>query len=156
MSFQVLALDPKPFVPLFGLSDADLCERNVVRMTVDESPGFPCRTGLCDMPVGATALLLNWRHQDAASPYRASGPIFIQEGCDAPAAIPANLLPDVLSRRLLSLRAYDAAGMMVDAEVVEGREAAPLIARFLDNRNVHDIHAHFARRGCFAARIVRA
>lgn len=156
MSFQILALDPKPFVPLFGLTDAGLKERNVVRMPVTESPGFPCRTGLRDMPVGASALLLNYLHQDAASPYRASGPIFVEEGRTAQAEIPPDVVPEVLTRRLLSLRAYDPAGMIVDAEVVEGRDAEPLIARFFAEPDVAEIHAHFARRGCFAARIVRA
>lgn len=156
MAFQILALDPKPFAALFGLSDAELKERNAVRMPVTESPGFPCRVGLRDMPAGASALLLNFRHQDAASPYRANGPIFVEEGSGAAAVMPANTIPDVLTRRLLSLRAYDGQGMMVDADVVEGREAEPVIQRLLAHESVSEIHVHFARRGCYAAKIVRA
>jgi Protein of unknown function (DUF1203) len=156
MSFQILALDPSPFAKLFGLSDADLRERNAVRMAVTEEPGFPCRVGLRDMPVGASALLLNWRHQDAASPYMANGPIFVEEGVTAAATLAPDEIPDVLRRRLLSLRAYDANGMMIDAEVVEGQEAGSLIARLFDNPHTNETHVHFARRGCYAARIVRA
>jgi hypothetical protein len=155
MSFQIHALDPKPFQSLFGLPEAELRERNVVRMTAAEHPGFPCRVGLCDMPVGASALLLNFRHQDAASPYRANGPIFVEEGRNAPAVIPPGIVPDVLVRRLLSLRAYDVAGMIVDADVVEGRDADAHIRRMLSDPAVSEIHAHFARRGCYAARITR-
>jgi hypothetical protein len=156
MAFQILALDPKPFTSLYGLSEAELRERHVVRMPVTESPGYPCRVGLRDMPAGASALLLNFRHQDAVSPYRANGPIFVEEGSGAPAAIPPNTIPDVLKRRLLSLRAYDGQGMMVDADVVEGRDAEPLIQKLLAHENVSEIHVHFARRGCYAAKIVRA
>lgn len=47
-------------------------------------------------------------------------------------------------------------GMMIDAEVIEGADAAPLIERFLANPKAAYLHAHNARRGCFAARIDRA
>jgi hypothetical protein len=155
MSFQIHALDPKPFLSLYGLSEAELRERHVVRMPVTESPGFPCRVGLRDLPAGTTALLLNYRHQDAASPYRANGPIFVEEGRIEQESLPPDTVPDVLTRRLLSLRAYDSAGMIVDADVVEGADIRPLIAKLFANQAVVDIHVHFARRGCYAARIVR-
>jgi hypothetical protein len=45
--------------------------------------------------------------------------------------------------------------MMVEAEVVEGRDAAPLIETWLADDKVAYLHAHYARRGCFAARIDR-
>lgn len=156
MDYQIHALDPSPFAHLFGASDGALRQANAVRMKVDSDPGFPCRTGLRDLPVDTWALLVNHAHQTAASPYRASGPVFVEEGLCAPAVVPPNVVPDALTRRLLSLRAYDAAGMMVDAEVIDGRDAQPLIARFLADPAVAQIHAHFARRGCYAARIARA
>jgi hypothetical protein len=40
--------------------------------------------------------------------------------------------------------------------VVEGRELVPLVERYLAETEVAYLHAHFARRGCFAARIDRA
>jgi hypothetical protein len=46
--------------------------------------------------------------------------------------------------------------MMVDAEIAEGSALEPLIVRFLGRGDVDCLHAHFARRGCFAARIERA
>jgi hypothetical protein len=45
---------------------------------------------------------------------------------------------------------------MRDADVVDGKELKPLIERFLSNEDVAYLHAHFARRGCYAARIERA
>jgi hypothetical protein len=50
MSFVVSALPTAPFQPLFGLSDADLAERGILRRTVD-GPGSPCRLTLEDAPV---------------------------------------------------------------------------------------------------------
>jgi hypothetical protein len=156
MSFQIHALDPAPFRTLFGLSDAELKECGAVRMPVSEDPGFPCRVGLRDMPLGRAALLLSYRHFDAASPYRASGPVFVEEGAQAAAQLPPGVVPEMLRRRLLSLRAYDAAGMMRDADVVEGAEAETLLTRFFGVAEIVLVHAHFARRGCFAAAFTRA
>lgn len=45
--------------------------------------------------------------------------------------------------------------MMIDAEIVEGRDAVPLVERMLDEPRTAYLHAHNARRGCFAARIER-
>jgi hypothetical protein len=58
--------------------------------------------------------------------------------------------------RLLSLRAYDAAGMMLDADVAEGADIEKLIARLFANPEVSYIHAHNAKRGCYSGRIDRA
>lgn len=65
-------------------------------------------------------------------------------------------MPPALARRTLSLRGFDANDMMIEAELTEGAEAAALIERFFTNPNVAYIHAHYARRGCFAALIERA
>jgi len=45
---------------------------------------------------------------------------------------------------------------MIDADLAEGREVEGLIGRFLANREVAYLHAHYAKRGCYAARISRA
>ena len=67
-----------------------------------------------------------------------------------------NSLPTYLTLRPLSIRAYDAADEMVDAEVVDGPDAAPLIERYLARADVAYLHIHYARRGCFACRVDRA
>ena len=61
-----------------------------------------------------------------------------------------------LRSRLLSLRAYDGEGMMIEADVVDGLRAEDLIERMFANTAVETIHVHYARRGCYACRIVRA
>lgn len=154
MSFRVTGLSPELFRPLFGLSDSALAGHGVVRQTVEANPAAPCRVTLDDAEVGETVLLLNFEHQDADTPYRSRHAIFIRETAETPAVFEGEL-PPALARRLLSLRAFDGDHMMIDAEVVEGVEARPLIERLLaDNRTAY-LHAHYARRGCFAARIDR-
>jgi hypothetical protein len=154
MSFVVTGLPPEPFAPLFDLDEAALAARGVIRMTVDSKPGFPCRITLEDAEPGETVLLLNHEHHAEDTPYRARHAIFVREAAATAARI-ENALPPALASRLLAIRAYDAAGMMIDAEIVEGAEARPLIERFLADPRAAFLHAHNARRGCFAARIDR-
>ena len=155
MSFRITGLDPAPFAPLFGLSDAELAQRGARRMVVDAKPGFPDRVELRDLEPGETALLLNYVHQPADTPYRASHAIFVREGAvEAFAAI--DQLPEVLARRPLSLRAFGADHMMVAADLVDGSLAAPAIERLLGDPRTAYVQAHYALRGCYAARIERA
>ena len=154
MSFRVQGLDPELFADLQALSDERLAAKGVERVRVDEKPGAPCRISLDDAEVGEAVLLLNFDHQPADTPYRQQGPIFVREtrvrfdGVD--------VIPPALARRTLSLRGFDAAHMMIEADLVEGAAAAALIERFFANPNVAYIHAHYARRGCFAAAVTRA
>ena len=61
-----------------------------------------------------------------------------------------------MRRRLLSLRAFDDAGDMVDAEGADGRAVEAEITRMLGRADTAYLHAHYAKRGCYAARIERA
>ena len=65
-------------------------------------------------------------------------------------------VPEVLSTRLLAVRAFDAEHMMIDAEVCEGAVAAEIFERFLAEPRTAYLHVHNARRGCYAARVERA
>ena len=155
MSFRVRGLDPAPFQHLFGLSEADLAAQGAIRYVVDAKPGFPDRVEVRDAEPGERVLLLNYTHQPADTPYRASHAIFVREGAtemfDA-----VDVVPDALRIRPISLRAFDAGGTMLDADLADGEALAPLIERFLANPAVDYLHAHYATRGCYAARIDRA
>jgi hypothetical protein len=107
-----------------------------------------------DAEPGETLLLVNFEHQDADTPYRSSHAIYVREG--ATETWSGDHLPEVMRKRLLSLRAFSAEGSMIDADVVEGREAEPVIERLLRNPEAAYIHAHYAKPGCYAARIDRA
>ncbi len=155
MTYTLRGLEPALFQPLFELDDASLAARGMRRMRADTPVGYPCRISLEDAPVGEEVLLLPFVHQDSRSPYRASGPIFVRRNIREPRRIVGEL-PPYLALRPLSVRAYDAADDMLDADIVDGAEAAPLIERYLARDGVRYLHLHFARRGCYACRVDRA
>jgi hypothetical protein len=126
----------------------------VQRVRVEEKPSAPCRISLDDAEVGESVLLLNHDHQPANTPYRQQGPIFVRETEERFERV--GVIPPALARRTLSLRGFDEEDMMIEADLVEGAEAAGLIERLFANPRVAYIHAHYARRGCFAALIERA
>ena len=153
-TYRVKGLDPMPFEPLFGLSDEDLAERGVVRMTVS-SPTFPCRVSLTDREIGEKVLLLNHVSHDVANPYRACHAIFVTEG-EEQAPDYVDQVPPVFKKRVLSLRGFDADGMMADAILTQPGEADAGIRKLFANPEIQTIHAHNATRGCFSAKIERA
>jgi len=155
MSFVVSALPVAQFQPLFALSDAELAERGIVRRTVD-GPGSPCRVTLADAEPGETVLLMNYEHQPADTPFRSRHAIFVREGADDRSFAPGEIPPAFRARKFLSLRAFDAAGMMVDADITPTTELPEAIDRLLADSQVAYLHAHYAGAGCYAARIERA
>ena len=155
MGFRIKGLPADQFESLFGLDDDALARRGALRCVADKSPGFPDRIEMRDADPGETLLLVNHVSQPADTPYRAAHAIFVREGARA-AYDRIDEVPDVLRRRLLSLRAFDERGMMLDADVIEGAAIESLIARLFADPRVAYIHAHNAKRGCYAARIERA
>jgi hypothetical protein len=154
MSFRISGLAAAKFADWFTLSDAELATRHAVRRIADSKPGFPCRISLTDAEVGDEVLLINYEHLPVDSPYRSTHAIYIRAGeqtCDVIDAVPA-----MLRSRLLSLRAFDAAGMMTAADVVDGNELEAAIGKLFSDERAEYLHAHFARPGCYAARIERA
>lgn len=121
------------------MSDAGLLARGARRhaATAADAPLMPpCRVSLRDARPGEVSILLPWAHHAApTSPYRASGPIFVRQGARETARF-VNPVPDQQRVRLLSVRAYDADEIMVDAEVAPGAELEALIARFFGRPEV--------------------
>jgi hypothetical protein len=154
MAFRITGLSADPFRALYGLSDAELMARGVFRYVADSVPGYPDRIEMRDVEIGESVLLLNHVCQPAPTPYRCSHAIFIREGAES-SYDATDEVPEVMRRRLLSLRAYDDAGMMLDADLVEGTQVERLIGRLLRNPGVAYIHAHNAKRGCYSGRIDR-
>lgn len=155
MSFQINGLDPKPFQHLYGKSDAELAALHITRHKVDAFPAYPDRVSLQPIQIGETALLLNYEHLPVDSPYRSRHAIYVQEGADTPYKA-ENTVPPLLKAKPMALRGIDAAGCIQDADLVEGDAVEATITRMLANPEIAYIHAHFAARGCFAARIDRA
>jgi len=154
-AFRFIALPIERVESILTLSDEELRARGGVRLVVDRKPGYPCRVSLVDGEVGERVVLIPFTHHDVASPYRASGPIFIREG--ARTSHPnVNEVPAMFRSRLLSVRAYDANALMVGAEVVDGMALEDPVARFFDDPRVEYLHVHNARPGCFNCRVERA
>ena len=154
MTYRIKGLDAARFQPLFGLPEAELKKVGAVRMLVDSRPGFPCRITLEDRHPGETVLLVNYTSHDVANPYRASHAIFVSEQADeAPEYV--DRLPPALTTRVLSLRGFDAAGMMADAMLAQPGAADAAIRTLFANPEIAYIHAHNAVRGCFAAKVER-
>ena len=125
------------------------------RYIADAKPGFPDRVELRDAEPGESVILVNHVHQPADTPYRASHAIFVLESAGE-AYDRINEVPEVLRPRMISLRAFDRSHMIVDAELVKGADIEPSIERLLVNPEVDYIQAHYATRGCYAARITRS
>src|SRR5437660_2949304 len=115
-NFRIVGLPLAQFQPLFSLADNELAQRGGCRLNVDAKPGFPCRVSLKDADIGETVILLPFAHHEVASPYRAAGPIFVRENA-AEADLSIGEIPELVSIRTLSVRAYDTHSMMIDSAV---------------------------------------
>jgi hypothetical protein len=154
MAYRIAGLSPAPFEGLFGLSDEELAARNAVRMTADKKPGFPCRVTLEDAEPGETLILVNHVSNDVPTPYRTAYAIYVREGAFDPAQY-IDAVPPVFEGRTLSLRGFDADGMLREALLALPGEADAKIRELFAQPDIATIHAHNAAAGCFAARIER-
>jgi hypothetical protein len=154
MSFRITGLPAAEFADLFTLSADGLRARRAVRQIADARLSYPCRISLSDAELGEHVILVNYEHQRANSPYRASHAIYVREGEVTYDAV--DEVPDQLRRRMLSLRAFDGDGMIVGADLVDGTVLETSIATLLADKRAAYLHAHFAKYGCYAARVERA
>jgi hypothetical protein len=154
MSFIVSGLPLEMFEPLFGLDDAALAEHGALRVVADDGR-YPCRVNLENAPLGQSLLLVNYQHQDAATPYRSSYAIYVNEAARETCQL-RDALPPVLRSRPIALRAFDSAGMLVGCELALNDDVEAVIGRQFANPAAAYLHAHNAAPGCFAARIDRA
>jgi hypothetical protein len=152
MSFRISGLPAENFQHLFALDEAGLAALGAVRRN---APGaVPCRISLTDATPGEEVILTNYEHHAVDSPYRMRFAIYVRKGEQTYDAVDA--IPEQLRKRTLAVRAFDADGMMVERELVEGTELEGAIERLLALPNAAYLHVHFAAPGCYAARIDRA
>ena len=154
-SFQIVALDHQQFTRYFEMPDDELRQLGIVRRIADESPGFQCRVSLEDAKIGDELILLSYLHQSAASPYRASGPVYVRRSAKQ-ARLPQDVLPPYATRLLISMRAYDAEHMMLQANVVDGTAAKMALETLLQSEQVAYVQLHNAKQGCFTCQVNRA
>lgn len=151
MTYRFTGLPAGDFERFFGMDDDALLAHGVRRVRADHKPGFPCRVTLRDAEPGETVLLLNHAHLPPPAVYHASGPIFVREGVRE--TYLDTTLPDDMSDRLYSLRAYDVSGTLRDADVAVGGLMTPVLDRLFAGGETVFVHLHHARHGCFACRV---
>ncbi|MFC7291775.1 DUF1203 domain-containing protein [Hirschia litorea] len=155
MSFRFHALSPEPFQFLFSLSDEALVSHKAVRYTATACPGAPCRVSLEDARVGESLILVQYAHLPVNSPYASSHAIFVREGVEQ-AQLRVGEVPKLMRERLLSVRAFSQDHMMMNADVVDGISLEECIVGMFSHSDVEYLHVHYAKPGCFAARVSRA
>lgn len=155
MSFRIQALPWDLFSRYFQMSQDQLRVHGGLMRVADKRPGFPCRVSLEDAEVGERVLLINYEHHAAATPYRSSHALYVRERA-TPAKCELGHVPELFRSRLISVRAFDREGMMLEADVTEGTRLEQAVERFLSKPAVDYLHLHFAKPGCYGARVERA
>lgn len=153
MNFQIKGLPFAPFQPYFDM-DAEALKNHGVMMCIADDDTAPCRVSLAHAALGEQLLLVSYQHQPAHSPYRATGPIYVRKTATE-ANLAINEVPEQIRCRMLSVRGYDTDDLIVEAEVTDGATIEKMIEQFFVNKDVTYIHLHYARRGCYAARVDR-
>jgi Protein of unknown function (DUF1203) len=154
-NFRIIGLPAPQFEPLYSMSEKELAKKGARRLRVDAKPGFPCRVSLEDAEIGEHVILLPFVHHDVESPYRAYGPIFVRENARE-ATLSAGEIPDAVTRRVMSVRAYDKNAIMLDGSVVPGSEIETHIEKLFAEPNVTYLHLHNAGAGCYSCKVERA
>jgi len=149
------AIDSNIFSQLMSLNEKELNNFNAKWVTADAKPGYPCRVSLKEADVGERVLLVYFKHHDVDSPYRASGPIFVRENVKK-SELEINEIPEILTQRLLSIRAYNHKHLMVHAETLQGAVLEHVIRKQFLSNEVAYIQIHNANPGCFNCNVYRA
>jgi hypothetical protein len=152
MSFRITGLPAENFDHLFVLSDAELAAQGAVRR-IAEHPA-PCRISLTDATPGDEVILTNYEHHPVNTPYRMRFAIYVRKGEKTYDEV--DEIPEQLRKRSLAVRAFDASGIMVGWELVEGASLEAAIKRLFADPGAAYLHIHFAAPGCYAARVERA
>ena len=141
-------------IPIGADAAATLRAAGGVSYVADSKPGYPCRRCLRDAEIGEELILTSHDPFTTDSPYRCTSPIFLHaEECHP--ALDSAELPEQLTCRQLSVRAFDGQAMMIDAAIIDGHELEQTIERFLTDPAADTIHIHNASRGCWAVTVAR-
>lgn len=154
MTYRIEGLHRDAYAGLLGLSDSELAELGARRVTADAKPGFPCRVAMEDVEPGERLILFNHVSHDVQTPFRSAYAVYVREE-SSEAACYVDETPPVFQGRVLSLRGFDAEGMLAGALLAEPGQADAGIRRLFARPEIAEIHAHAAAAGCFAAKIVR-
>jgi hypothetical protein len=116
----------------------------------------PCRHCLAEAKVGEKVLLGSYHFGRPHGVYWTPSPIFVHaDGCER--FEQADVVPEIVRNRLVSVRAYDADDMCIYelGDVCDGTEVERLLDRALVDRRTDYVNIHTARPGCFLCRVAR-
>ena len=116
----------------------------------------PCRHCLAESQIGAPVLLGSYHFGRPHGVYWTPSPIFLHaEPCERFER--ADIVPEIVRHRLVSVRAYDADDMCIYAlgDVCDGTDVERLLDRALADRLTDYVNIHTARPGCFLCRVER-
>lgn len=154
MTYRIEGLPRAAFAQYYGRTAEELARMGARRVVADADRGYPCRVSLDDARAGESLILLNYISHDVAGPYRTAYAIYIREEA-LEAARYVDTMPPVFAGRTLSLRGFDADGMLQAARLAASEELEGAVRELFAMPQVACIHAHNAAHGCFAARIER-
>jgi hypothetical protein len=116
----------------------------------------PCRHCLAESQIGTPVLLGSYHFGRPYGVYWTPSPIFLHaEPCERFEW--AHTVPEIVSHRRVSVRAYDADDMCTYAlgDVSDGTDVERLLDRALADRRTDYVNIHAARSGCFLCRVER-
>jgi len=154
-NFIIKPIKKSMFDDYLNQSDLQLTKVDATWLVADSKPGYPCRVSLKEAEIGERVLLIPYKYHDVKSPYQASGPIFIRQNATT-AKLSINEIPEILTERLLSVRAYSKGHLMIHAETVLGVDLEGVIRnQFKDDKATY-LQVHNANPGCFNCTVYRS
>ncbi|MCF6302032.1 MAG: DUF1203 domain-containing protein [Devosiaceae bacterium] len=88
-------------------------------------------------------------------PWPSKAAIFVRHDAGQ-ANLAINEVPQSFTTRIIAARAFGNPGMMLDADIAKGAKLVNRIERLLKLPELEYLHLHWAKFGCYAARVVRA
>jgi hypothetical protein len=137
---------------------ATLAEMTPVILCIARSPDHPspCRHCLAESEIGTPLLLSSYHFGRPHGVYWTPSPIFLHaELCERFER--ADIVPEIVRHRLVSVRAYDADDMCIYdlGDVCDGTDVERLLERALSGRPTDYVNIHTARPGSFLCRVER-
>ena len=127
---------------------------NNLSVLTSEGDGVPCRHCLSEVPEGKGALLIGHSPFALPGPFREVGPIFVcAEACERYAT--PERIPEVVTNRLVQLRAYSAAEEIVydHSRVLPGTEVEAALPPVFQDPRIAFVHLRSGLNGCFLCRV---
>ena len=154
-AYRVFPIDEQLVKRIRQTRQDEFGHRLSVSVATENDTG-PCRSCLRVFVPGEGRLLFSYAPNPCDHPYNEIGPIYIHENDCQPYAEHQEFPRELRTRRPISLRCYDKAGLMVGGELVGDRPVEEVITSLFGDPDVAFLHARTATVGCFMARIDRA